>query len=314
MKHIFIVNPKAGPIDRSEMLIEKIEQVSLSLNLEHFVFCTEYKGHATELVRTMCGFFPDESIRFYACGGLGTLCEVLNGITDLQKIEVAIYPIGTGNDIIRAFPIDDKHFLDFDRLIRGKPLQIDAIKINDLVAINHVCFSLDAKIGKDMNNPIFRSLGLINPSFSYIMPAIKNLILMLNLEPLKITMDNIVIEKYCTAAVVLNGCCYGRVFQPIKGTSVTDGIINMALSHNENKLILPKLFRSYQDGSIEKYPHVYSAYGTKSMIVKSGNHKEILFNYDGEVETAKVLNIEVMPKAVNFILPEVDEACSYTLG
>ena len=37
----------------------------------------EYPGHEGEMARQMCNLFPEEKIRFYACGGTGTFRNIL---------------------------------------------------------------------------------------------------------------------------------------------------------------------------------------------------------------------------------------------
>lgn len=40
-----------------------------------------------------------ESVRFYSCGGDGTLYEVVNGAYKYPNAEVASLPLGSGNDL-----------------------------------------------------------------------------------------------------------------------------------------------------------------------------------------------------------------------
>lgn len=59
-------------------------------------------------------------MRFYACGGDGTLYEVINGAIGCPTAEVAVVPSGTGNDFIKAFS-SPEFFSDIKRQLLGKP-------------------------------------------------------------------------------------------------------------------------------------------------------------------------------------------------
>ena len=77
MKHIFIINPKAGKRDQTEKVKEIVRQ---ELPEEEVVFyVTEGPLAARDFVSNYCREHGDEEKRFYSCGGDGTLNEVANG-------------------------------------------------------------------------------------------------------------------------------------------------------------------------------------------------------------------------------------------
>ncbi|MEG1743057.1 MAG: acylglycerol kinase family protein, partial [Clostridia bacterium] len=77
LRHVFIINPKAGKHDSTRPLTEKITRVLSELSYK--IEVTNGIGHATEIAKNLCRQTNDE-IRIYACGGDGTLNEVVNGI------------------------------------------------------------------------------------------------------------------------------------------------------------------------------------------------------------------------------------------
>ena len=42
-------------------------------------------------------------LRFYACGGDGTLNEVAQGIRGMTGVSLTQMPLGTGNDLVKVF-------------------------------------------------------------------------------------------------------------------------------------------------------------------------------------------------------------------
>ncbi len=302
MKHIFIINPKAGTVDKSELILAEIESLFSNLDEEYFTFVTEYPTHATELTRSMCGFFENETIRFYACGGLGTVCEVLNGIVNFDKAELAVYPIGISNDIIEAFPRNKDGFFDLAHLFKAKIKKVDIIKANELYAINHVCFGLDAQVGADMNKTFYRKMGLLHPSLAYMLPAIHNIPKIRTIQH-NLFCDDLKCELSFSFGVAMNGIRYGRSFHPRKRTDICDGILNVSLSLVSNAAQFFKNIQSYKEGAENAAIHSY--YDVKKFRVKRKDLAPILLNYDGEITKVDEIKIEVIPRILNFVLPEV---------
>ena len=96
MKTVFIVNPKAGQGKDTEKFIADIKRIADKLNLDTEIYRTKAVGDATVFVRDYCEKYG--VARFIACGGDGTLGEVVNGAIEHNEAEVGIIPLGTGND------------------------------------------------------------------------------------------------------------------------------------------------------------------------------------------------------------------------
>ena len=76
MKHIFILNPAAGKQNAMAELEEQLKQKFGGVDYE--IYQTKASGDAISYIRTYC-LLHHEPVRFYACGGDGTLNEVVNG-------------------------------------------------------------------------------------------------------------------------------------------------------------------------------------------------------------------------------------------
>ena len=86
MKHIFIINPRAGRKNGAAHLMDQIEALRRVHNLTCETVLTGRQGHAEEVARRAAE--SGEAVRLYACGGDGTLNEVLNGAAGADRAEV----------------------------------------------------------------------------------------------------------------------------------------------------------------------------------------------------------------------------------
>ena len=77
MKHLFIINPAAGKYDHTEELKTKIRTVCDSRGLVFEIKVSEQPGDCTAFTKEAAA--SGEEMRVYACGGDGTLNEVVCG-------------------------------------------------------------------------------------------------------------------------------------------------------------------------------------------------------------------------------------------
>ena len=74
MKHIFIINPTAGKHDSRQRIYDMADMLRQKHGLEVQCILTKKQGHATEIAKRLCE--SGEALRFYACGGDGTVNEI----------------------------------------------------------------------------------------------------------------------------------------------------------------------------------------------------------------------------------------------
>ena len=143
MKHLFIINPKAGKVDRTDELKIRIERLMKKRREVYRIAVTEYPRHATEIVQKVAS--DGDHWRVYACGGDGTLNEVVNGAVGLANVEVTHYPCGTGNDFVKLFGRHMSRFYSLEELADGET-KFDLIRCMDKHSINICSVGFDARI------------------------------------------------------------------------------------------------------------------------------------------------------------------------
>ncbi len=306
LKHIFIINPNAGTVDKSIYTLNIIENIFRKRHEECFTFITEYSGHATNLVKKMCDFFSTEVIRFYACGGLGTLNEVINGIMDFSKVEVAFYPMGTSNDLAKAFSRYPNQLYSIRELIEGDLIKIDLIKVNNDYAANAVCCGFDARVGRDMGRGYMKYLGVLNHRLPYFFPIIKNLVTNMY-EKYIVEVDGVSYNGEYSVVSIMNNFSYGGYYCPRGDALIDDGILNVLLYRIENIFGITGDLSAFKQGTLpERSKKIVLADGQKIKIsLESGG--PFILNYDGQAKEAYFANIEVLHQALNLIVPGMQE-------
>jgi diacylglycerol kinase (ATP) len=137
-----IVNPAAagGRLGRewsttAERLVE--------WGLEAPVVFTEAPGHATKLAAAAVA---DGVARVVVAGGDGTVCEVAEGLHRAGGGELAILPLGTGNDAARTLGVP-RDLEDAARAaVDGRCRPVDLIRIGDRIVLNAIGVGLTANI------------------------------------------------------------------------------------------------------------------------------------------------------------------------
>ena len=107
MRYFFIVNPNSGKKKKQRHMIESLEIAAVRLGIKYEIHYTRGTKDGEIYVRNLCRKYSgtDEKLRIYACGGDGTINEVVNGAFGYGNVEIGAIPLGTGNDYIRNYGI-----------------------------------------------------------------------------------------------------------------------------------------------------------------------------------------------------------------
>ena len=101
MTHLFIINPAAGSRDRTEQYRKNITSICSARGLDYRIEVSSAPGECTRITREAAQ--TGEEYRVYACGGDGTLNEVVAGATGFPNVSVTCYRGGSGNDFVKKF-------------------------------------------------------------------------------------------------------------------------------------------------------------------------------------------------------------------
>lgn len=294
MKHLFIINPAAGKRRSTAHLIEHIK----SLDLPHEVRYTQDAGDARRYTEEAVQ--SGEPIRIYACGGDGTLNEVVNGAAGHAHAAITNVPLGTGNDFLKLF--GDKYqerFLDLEALAEGPQAAMDVIDCNGLLGIDVACAGVDARVAADVHK--YKGLPLINGIGAYILSLIVNVLFKGITRHTVVDMGDTHYEGETAIICVCNGRHYGGGFMPVGDAMPDDGVLDMLLVGNVGLFTFAKLVGKYAKGRYYQFPQYVTDYHGQEITFSSD--EEIVAVVDGEEVRSKRFTIRLSDRKVNFFYP-----------
>ncbi len=298
MKHIFVINPLSGKKDISNILIKELEQNYSSLDYE--IYITKEMNDATRFVHEYATNNNDE-LCFYACGGDGTLNEVVNGAVGFPHVRVGCYASGSGNDFIKVFA--DREFTNLDKIINGEEKLIDLIKVNDRYVINMCNVGFDANVAA--NTIKFKRLPLMNGKRSYNLALFYSLLFKMK-SYCKIKLDDLdTYEGKILLTVSSNGICCGGSYYCCPNALVDDGLIDVVIVKSVGRIKFLRLVGKYKDGTYVNVPKYQSFVTTKKIKkVEITANKDLVYCLDGEILRSNHLNITIEQKVLKFNLPK----------
>lgn len=296
MKHIFVINPSAGKGKSPLSFIPYIKEVSDKNNLDYEIYITTRKLDALDFVRNRAK--SKEKLRFYSCGGEGTLFEVLNGAFGFDNVEITSIPLGSGNDFVRFFGGAEK-FLNLENLINGNVILLDLIKCGDMYAINQCSMGLDAEIAGMQEK--FKKIPLISGAATYYLAIFYCLLRKIG-NRFKVQIDDEIMQDdsylFCLAA---NSKWYGGGFFSAPSAEPDDGLIDFILVRKTmGRFALIPLISKYKKGEHLNWNFTKYTKGTK-MTVKSD--KPVVVNLDGECFYQDFAEFEIIKKGIKYVCP-----------
>ena len=127
--YYFIVNTQARNGNAAQIW-NAVKVVLKRENIQYKAFETSFEGHATELAQKLCQM-NEEKVHIIILGGDGTINEVVNGITDFDKVCLGVIPTGTGNDFARNLGIKgtpEELIHDILRAEKGTKLDLGVVR------------------------------------------------------------------------------------------------------------------------------------------------------------------------------------------
>lgn len=298
MEHIFIINPAAGKKDQTEYIKSIVEKRT---DINYTIYNTTGLGDATRFVKEKCEENPNEFYKFYACGGDGTVNEVVNGLIDYSNAAFTVYPCGSGNDFVKASKNYD--FTDINALINGEQMEIDLIKANGKYSVNIVNAGFDAATAHRMVK--FKRWPLVSGKMAYNLAIVVSLMREMKHKGKVYVDDELVYDGNFLLTAACNGICCGGSFYFAPNAEIDNGLIELMLVKQITRMKFISNVKYIKKGTYqekEKLKKYISLFKCKKVRIET--EKNIVYAVDGETQETKSVEIEICPKMVKFFRPK----------
>lgn len=297
--HVFIVNPVAGVENYAGELRKKLQRIE---GLTYYIFSTRYAGYEADIVRQVQELFLGEKIRFYCCGGSGTLRNMLNAFDKLDETEIAFYPCGLSNDILKAFGMDAAMFSNIEELIHGEVVDVDYIRTNHGICINSFSAGLDSAAMSAMSQ--YRGIIQLGKQLPYTLSLIRTLFGGKGRRA-AIYVDGREIDNQFMEIIFGNGCTINGNVYFAEDPDLRDGKGDFMLAPLKNRISLLYLLYLLQKKRFDKVVRKAETGTWRQVRIVSLDGEPLVGNQDGElVECAMEWTLEIVPKGLHFVVPK----------
>ncbi len=308
MKTVFIINPKAGKKKDVEKLSQDILFTAKKINKEVEIYITRSVGDAGTFAKNYAK--EKGNARFIACGGDGTLSEVVNGIYGFEGVEVGVMPMGTGNDFCRNFP-SELNFSDIEAQLLGNTQKCDLIKyttqtpqgIRTGYCVNMFNVGFDCNVADTTNR--LKKKPLISGSMAYLL-SIFCILVKKKGANLTIDIDG---KRVHSGALLLtsiaNGSYCGGGVKSNPTALVNDGVMDVNIINNVSRLTFVSKLPYYMKGThmgVKNIEKIITCHRCKNMTITPEKGKMRLCA-DGEIFDAGKTEFEVAESGFSFVLP-----------
>ena len=295
MKYLFIINPTAGKGDKQQEIIDSVNRYFKDKNEDYEIYITSAAGDAKSKAASAAQ--SGEELTVFACGGEGTVFEVLNGIVGFDNVKLGVIPCGSANDFLKFFESSEP-FSDIAEQIGGTAVLTDIIKANEYYCINGCSVGMDAVVARDMI--IFKDWRGVSGSMAYKLAVIKTFFGKIGVN-INLSVDGSAAEnENCLFAVIANAPYYGGGYKSAPDANPFDGVLNFTKVKTISKLKVPKFLSLYEKGLHSSLDYA-ELRNCNSMEFTS--EKPVPVNLDGEIIESNHMKFSIIKGGVNFVLP-----------
>ncbi len=294
---VFVNSSAAGGRGRS--LLSRLRQVFKSL------------GVSIEFVETSSAFELESAARQFASqsrrlllalGGDGTFQALANGAMGADVV-LGVIPAGGGNDFATALNLPADPLRAAEYVLHCEPRYVDLVRVLTSDGRTRLYtggggIGLDAEAARHASGGYRRLPGRLR----YLASALHALT---EHRPLNIRIefpqgDHGSLEASSLLAAVLNTPTYGAGLRLAPGASIDDGMLNLVLIENLTKFEVMRLLPRLMGTGDLRTPRV-KRWTTRS--VKISADRPCFFHGDGEILGPAPVEIEIVPRAVQVLVP-----------
>ena len=243
----------------------------------------------------------------YACGGDGTLNEVLQAAAGCPRLAVGCVPCGSGNDYVRNFGTAED-FLDLRAQLQAEPAPMDALDTTFGYGVGICAAGLDALVAYQI--PRFRRLPGCGGTMAYTLSILQVMTTRFG-HRVRITLDGRAHTGDYMMAAVCNGRMYGGGYCAAPLARLDDGLLDVVLVRPLSRLQVPGLLARYRKGAHltpqgEVPPDLrrwITFARAREVRIEVLDGRPIAATVDGECGLVQRIEAKAAPRALAMLLP-----------
>ncbi len=300
---LVVVNPHSAG-GRTGAAWPALEAELRRAGVEFDVHRTGARGEATEVTRAA---LAGGASRIVACGGDGTLNEIVNGFLDPDGRPVAtdavlaVLPSGTGGDFAKSAGIPSDPAGAAAVLARGESRVIDAGRV-DFPDGTHRSFVnvADCGVGGEVVRRVNAARRKPRGKLPYLL-AVAGTVLTYPAVHARVEVDGTAVEGAVASIVIANGGYFGGGMHVAPQADLADGQLDVILGTAGRLASLAGSRRLYSGEHIG-HPGTIALRGAEVRITPLGS-RAMPFDVDGEHVGAAPAAIRVLPGALRLCAP-----------
>lgn len=300
MKHIFIVNTVAG----EHSCLNEVKKAIANENevIDYELFTPDSATDNVSKIKSYLEAHPDEEVRFYACGGDGTLNKVASGIYGYPNASVAVLAYGSGNDYIKYYA-DLQTFRNVENTIHGTEKRVDIMQVNGRFAINATHFGLDSVVAKVMHK--IRRYPIIGGKMCYPIAVLRAFLTGMRTKCTVYADGEKLNEGKICLCTIANGKYVGGSYKCAPRSLNDDGWLEVCLIKPVSRIKFALLKKSYTHGTHldnPKFKDIIVYRRAKQVVIEGG--KGFCVSLDGEILQGNRIVVENKRQAIRFVVPK----------
>jgi diacylglycerol kinase (ATP) len=297
---LLIFNPTSGR-EQAAKKAALAEAILSKAGIKVDMYATQGQNDAERAATEACQGPYDTVI---ACGGDGTLHEIINGIAagagkgkgdSHQEIRLGIIPAGTTNDFARALKIPIETVQACKVILKGKVKKTDMGSLNSRLFINIAGGGYLTDITYEVPIKLKTYLGQL----AYFVKGIEKLP---RLTPVRVCLKTpeLVLEEEIMLFLTANSSSVGGFRNLAPEASLSDGMLDLIVLKTVNIAEFLQLVSKALYGGHIGHPKVVYL---QTPWVEITSLDEVSLNTDGEFAGHLPCRIELHPRKINIIVP-----------
>jgi diacylglycerol kinase (ATP) len=284
MRILLIANPRSGRNTGLAVARKAVAQLS-GAGWEVVVRPTTTPGDATRLAREGAGEGFDA---IFACGGDGTLSQVVHGLLD-TGIPAGLIPAGTGNDFARTIGLSRDPVVAAQQVLSGAPAPVDLLEVNggEAFSLNVMGVGFDAAVADRMN----RRTRVTGGQVAYLTAVVQELAVHRPTQ-VELVVDGEGWSGRALLVAIANAQSYGAGMRIAPHASITDGLLDVVLVGAMGKLEFLRTFPQVFRGGHETHPAV-RMWQAREVTLTTPAPVPVLI--DGDLQAHTPLRVRVSP-------------------